>query len=68
MTRLDRIIKAFDDYDNFVKDNTFVGFLERGSEPKSTTPEEQIESIKSIRNEVSVLIGELKRHGCRREN
>ena len=67
MTRLDRIIKAFNDYDNFVKDNTLVGFLECGR-TKFNTAEEQKEAIKRIRNEVSVLIGELKRHGCRREN
>ena len=68
MTRLNRIIKAFNDYDNFVKDNTLVGFLERNGKQNFTTPEEHIENIKKISNEVSVLIGELKRHGCRREN
>ena len=67
MTRLNRIIKAFNDYDNFVKDNTLIGFFECGK-TKFNTAQEQEAEIKRIRNEVSILIGELKSHGCRREN
>ena len=67
MTRLDRITQAFNDYDNFVKDNTLVGFLECGK-TKFNTAEEQKEEINRIRNEVSILIGELKRYGCRRKD
>lgn len=66
MTRLDRIIKAFDDYDNFVKNNTLAGFFECG-EIKSNTVYEQKEDLDRIRNDVSVLIQELKEHGCRRK-
>ena len=67
MTRLDRIIQAFNDYDNFVKDNTLVGFFECGK-TKFNTAQEQKEEIDKIRNEVSILIGELKRYGCRRKD
>ena len=66
MTRLNRIIKAFNDYDNFVKKNTLIGVFEtKGAD--YTKLDEYVE-LKNIRNEVSILIGELKRHGCRREN
>lgn len=65
MTRLDRIIKCFNDYDNLVKKASFMGiYEERGWD--YTTLDEYAELI-NIRNEVSLLIGELKRHGCRRE-
>ena len=67
MTRLERVIKAFNDYDNFVKDNTLIGFLQYGK-TKFNTAQEQDKEINRIRNEVSILIGELRRHGCRREN
>ena len=67
MTRLDRIIKCLNDYDNFIKDNTLIGFFECGK-TKFNTAQEQEKEITRILNEVSVLIGELKRHGCRREN
>jgi hypothetical protein len=53
MTRLDRVIQGFNDYDNLIKDITLT--------------EEQEEEIERIRNEVSILIGELKRYGCRRK-
>lgn len=66
MTRLDRIIKAFNDYDNFVKKYSIIGIFEdRGL--NYTTLDEYAE-LNNIRNEVSLLIGELKRHGCRRKN
>ncbi len=65
MTRLDRIIKAFNDYDNFVKKNTVVGLFEQEGRI-CELPER--EELNNIRNEVSILIGELKRHGCRRKD
>lgn len=57
MTRLDRIIKAFNDYDNLVEELAL-----RNSDNS------QNGELKELRNEVSLLIGELKRHGCRRED
>lgn len=66
MTRLDRIIKAFNDYDNFVQRNTIIGIFEAKGLDYTTLNE--YAELNSIRNEVSILIGELKRHGCRREN
>lgn len=66
MTRLNRIIKAFNDYDNFVKKYSVIGIFEdKGLD--YTKLDEYVE-LNNIRNEVSLLIGELKRHGCRREN
>lgn len=65
MTRLDRIIKAFNDYDKFVQDNTVVGFLEK-KYCEDNSPERK--ELDNIRMDVSRLIGELKRYGCRREN
>jgi len=63
MTRLDRIIEAFNDYDNFIKANTLIGVIEHGKiEPN--TVDEQREELEMIRDKVSVLIGELKRFGC----
>ncbi len=66
MTRLNRIIKAFNNYDNFVKKYSIIGIYEEHG-LDSTTLKEYGE-LSNIRNEVSLLIGELKRHGCRREN
>lgn len=66
MTRLDRVIKAFNDYDRFVYKYTLIGMFEaRGMD---YTRLEEYAELERIRNEVSILIGELKRHGCRREN
>ena len=56
MTRLDRVIKGFNDYDNFVKDL----MLRTNDNIKEA-------ELKKLRNEVSLLIGELKRYGCRRK-
>ncbi len=56
MTRLDRVIKGFNDYDNFVKDR----MLRTNDNIKEA-------ELKKLRNEVSLLIGELKRYGCRRK-
>lgn len=66
MTRLNRIIKAFNDYDNFVKKYSIIGIFEdRGLD---YTALDEYSELNNIRSEVSLLIGELKRHGCRREN
>ncbi len=65
MTRLNRIIKAFNDYDNFIKKYSIIGvFEEKGLD---YTKLDEYAELNNIRNEVSILIGELKRHGCRRE-
>ena len=54
MTRLDRIIKAFDDYDKLVK--------------RDALNEEEFVKICKLKIDVSILIDELKLYGCRREN
>lgn len=56
MTRLDRVIKGFNDYDNFIKD------LQIRTNDKIKDAE-----LSKLRHDVSLLIGELKRYGCRRE-
>lgn len=56
MTRLDRIIKAFNDYDDLVEELAL-----RNSDNS------QDRTLKELRDRVSLLIGELKRHGCRRK-
>ena len=66
MTRLDRIIKAFNDYDNFAKKHSARGIFE--DHGLDYTKLDEYAELNNIRNEVSLLIGELKRHGCRREN
>ena len=48
MTRLDRIIKAFNDYDKLAQNCT------------------DKHALNNLQLEVSLLIGELKRYGCRR--
>ena len=65
MTRLNRIIQAFNDYDNFVKNNTVVGFLESKHIEDDSLEKNELERI---RYEVSILIGELKRYGCRKQD
>ena len=55
MTRLDRVIKGFNDYDNFIKD------LQIRTNDKIKDAE-----LSKLRQDVSLLIGELKRYGCRR--
>lgn len=54
MTRLDRVIQAFNDYDNLVK--------------KQTLTEEDKLKLEKLRENVSLLVGELKRYGCRRKD
>lgn len=56
MTRLDRIIKAFNDYDEMVDNlawNNNDGTYER--------------ELKKLREEVKLLVDELERYGCRRK-
>lgn len=57
MTRLDRIIKGFNDYDRLV--SIYI------DDTDDTISRRQLHEL---RNEVSLLIGELKRFGCRKEN
>lgn len=59
MTRLDRIIKGFNDYDNLVKKLII--------EARDPFEYEREIGLTKIRNDVSLLVGELKRYGCRRE-
>ena len=60
MTRLDRVIKGFNDYDNLVKQ-----LIEWLDEVDGTVAEYR---VNKLRNEISPLIGELKRYGCRRRD
>ena len=60
MTRLDRIIKGFNDYDNLVKQ--LITWLD---EVDGCVAEYR---VNKLRNEISPLIGELKRYGCRRDD
>ena len=57
MTRLERVIQAFNDYDNLVEELAL-----RNSDNSQNS------ALKDLRDRVSVLIGELKRHGCRRKD
>lgn len=54
MTRLDRIIQAFNDYDKLVKSYALNA--------------EEWFKICQLRRDVRVLIGELKLHGCKRKD
>ena len=54
MNRLERIIKAFNDYDSMIDEIIWC--------------KEQEDRLNELRNEVSLLIGELKRHGCRSQS
>jgi hypothetical protein len=54
MTRLDRIIKAFNDYDRLIKSDMLSA--------------EEWYKIAQLRRDVRLLIEELKEHGCRRES
>jgi hypothetical protein len=56
MTRLERIIKVLNDYDKMAEDLLFA----HNDICKDC-------KLNELRNEVSLLIEELKRHGCRRE-
>ena len=54
MTRLDRIIEVFKDYDDLV-------------EAMKNSDGSQYNEIKELRDRVAVLAGELIQHGCRRK-
>jgi hypothetical protein len=56
MTRLDRIIQAFHDYDYLVNELTI-----------RNNDNSQNNAQKKLRKEVSELIKELERYGCRRK-
>ena len=56
MTRLDKIIKGFNDYDKFLEELVI-----------RTNDKAKEYQLNQLRNDVSLLIGELKRYGCRRE-
>ena len=60
MTRLDRVVKCFNDYDTLIQ--RLTEWL--------NTDEAIVAEYRAneIRNEVSLLIGEFRAHGCRREN
>ena len=57
MTRLDRIIKCFNDYDDLVEELAL-----RNSDNS------QNRELQELRHKVDILIWELKNHGCRRAN
>lgn len=57
MTRLDRIIQAFNKYDEMVRDLAW----------NNNDGSKECE-LNELQLEVSLLIGELKRYGCRRKN
>ena len=62
MTRLNRVIKCFNDYDTLVKQ-----LVEQSGKWPSEIYKAVAESkVNKIRAEASTLIGELKRYGCRR--
>ena len=56
MTRLDRVIKGFNDYDKFLEELII-----------KTNDKVKEHQLNQLRYDVSLLIGELKRYGCRRE-
>lgn len=64
MTRLERIIQAFNDYDDLVED-----LRDRVADYSGSRCDVFLDmKLNDLRNEVSVLIGELKEHGCRRKD
>lgn len=56
MTRLNRAIKIFNDYDNLVK----AIALKNGDNSHD-------QALKELRRKVDILVLELRSHGCRRE-
>ena len=57
MTRLERVIEGFNDYDKFLEEMII-----------KTNDNMQEYKLNQLRNRVSLLVGELRRYGCRREN
>ena len=56
MTRLDRVIKALNDYDDLVEELA----IRNGDNSQNNAQ-------KKLREEVKLLVAELKRYGCRRD-
>jgi hypothetical protein len=52
MNRTEKVIKALNDYDNLIK--------------KYKIDKIEKEEVESLRDSTSILVGELKRFGCRR--
>lgn len=63
MTRLDKVIKGFNDYDNLIKE--LISWLEDNNLDYDAMVAEL--RVDAIRKEVSSLVGELKRFGCAKE-
>jgi hypothetical protein len=63
MTRLDRVIKGFNEYDKLVQELT--SWLKEHDEREAIVAEYRADKI---REEVSLLLGELNRYGCRRKD
>lgn len=61
MTRLNRVIKGFNEYDKLVQELT--SWLKEHDEHEAIVAEYRADKI---REEVSLLLGELNRFGCRR--
>ena len=57
MTRLQRVIEGFNDYDKFLEEMIV-----------KTNDNYQEYKLNQLRNKVSLLVGELRRYGGRREN
>ena len=57
MTRLQRVIEGFNDYDKFLEEMIV-----------KTNDNLQEYKLNQLRNRVSSLTDELRRYGCRREN
>ena len=56
MTRTQRVIKAFIDYDRFLAEMIV-----------KTNDRRKEEQLVRLRRDVSILVKELRRYGCRRE-
>lgn len=63
MTRLQRIIQCFNDYDSLIKDITSI----EGQKKLVLFDEYDEQRLNDVRERTSLLIGELKRYGCRKE-
>ena len=63
MTRLDRVVKGFNDYDNLIKE--LISQLEDNNLDYDAMVAEL--RVDAIRKEVSLLVGDLKRFGCNKE-
>ena len=63
MTRLDRVIKGFNEYDKLVQELT--SWLKEHDEHEAIVAGYRADKI---REEVSLLLGELNRYGCRRKD